>query len=173
MSFENLLGELDELQELSKALPATDEKDEKESADTEESGDGEELEMNKSLPAEADSEFVDGTELLKALGDRVDGLESNTASVMSQLIGVVKSQGELIKSLQDKVEKIGSTGAGKKSVTVFQAQKPKMSGEELMTKALSLCETNALTPSEVAIVELSLSGGNPLPEKLLARIQGA
>lgn len=120
-------------------------------------------------------EAIDGTELVKSLMGQVEaletkfvGAEATLAKSLTDTLGVVKAQGELIKSLSAKVAKLSEQGRGRKSaVTVHEppamaksmpaveAPKP----EELMAKALSAQKSGALSSIDVSRVENALNLG--------------
>lgn len=145
MSFEQLLGDLEELRK-AQAAPEDAEGDEKiqaaaedaEAGDSDgglEEGDGqgededEDEPMGKSFPVTlADGQVidaVDGTELVKSLMADVaamrGGVEQDRASLgkaMSVMAEIIEEQGSLIKSLQERVEALANGGRGRKSTVV-------------------------------------------------------
>ena len=158
-------------------------------------GDGDEPEvMGKSLPAVraivdgVEVEAVDGTELVKSLMTQVDvlgkqatGAEQRMAKALEQTLGVVKSQGTLIKSLTEQVAALRSAGRGRKAVVSVQdppAMTKSIAGDsatarkpgELMAKALSAQASGRLTSVDVARVEGYVQAGQPLPASLLAAL---
>ena len=84
--------------------------------------------MGKSMTVEIDGKQVeafDGTELVKSLMGQVEQLggkltasEDKLAKALTETLGVVKSQGAVIKSLQDTVAKLATAGRGRKSAVV-------------------------------------------------------
>ncbi|HKT53428.1 MAG TPA: hypothetical protein VJP88_03190 [Caulobacteraceae bacterium] len=69
----------------------------------------------------------DATELLKSLMDRTETLEANSAKGLAAVLGVVKQQGELIKSLYGEVRAMGAQGRGRKAVLAIS----ETAGEDL------------------------------------------
>lgn len=151
MSFEKLLGELEELQALQKSEAADndlggDEDDKKiaeaaessnaddnekepdgdENGEVEGDDDGDEP-MGKSFAFTLDSgevvEAIDGTELVKSLMGRIDSQEENMHKAMNIALDLIKSQGTQITLLKSELAKIGNAGRGRKTV-VSVAEKP-------------------------------------------------
>jgi hypothetical protein len=137
--FDALMTELDTM---AKAFPpAKAKKDEDDEDEDDKGGKGKEGEMKKSFTIQlADgttAEVQDGSELLKALSDRMDLTDTNVQSTLESAVMVIKGQGAmlksfseqlagqqttiteqatLIKSLQTDVGKLSSAGAGRKTV---------------------------------------------------------
>lgn len=211
MSFEKLL---DELETMSKALPAEDgdekiaaaaggddDEDEKKKAektldldkDADNCGD-DEGKMTKSFVLKLEDgtevEAQDGTEMVKALTARVEAAEAGLAAegplhkALETAVGMLKSQGEMIKSLQAKVTELAGAGRGRKTVvtvaekhapgasTMAKSETPSMSGKEFMAKALEAQKAGRLTALDVAIAEGHLNRGSAVPEAIVARVVG-
>lgn len=139
-NFEALLAEIqgasDETADLAKSLAegdaariegAADEADEdaKAKADAE-GGDGDDGEgddeavMGKALTmTDADGnpvEAIDATELLKSLQAEVEHIGANSNKGLSAILGLVKSQGDLIKSMSTQMAALGAQGRGRRAV---------------------------------------------------------
>jgi len=150
MSFEKLLGELEELQSMHKSEPANEDKgggdeDDKKIAEAAELNDQENHDepaddknenedkdkddepMGKSFNFKLDSgeeiEAVDGTEFIKSLMSKIDGQEVSVKKFMGTALDLIKSQGEQISALKTEITKLGSEGRGRKTV-VSIAEKP-------------------------------------------------
>ena len=209
-NFEALLAELNtEVESMAKALPAAtndmppgDEDevndDAVDTAATDKkvmaaAGDGDADDapmMGKSMTVEIDGkqvEAVDGTELVKSLMGQVEQLggkltasEDKLAKALTETLGVVKSQGAVIKSLQDTVAKLATAGRGRKSAVVVhepgtdltksQPAGSQMSVQEIMAKALSAQTAGRLTGIDVARVEGYLNQGAAVPADILSRL---
>lgn len=146
--------------------------------------------MGKSMTVEIDGkqvEAVDGTELVKSLMGQVEQLggkltasEDKLAKALTDTLGVVKSQGAVIKSLQDTVAKLATAGRGRKSAVVVhepgvdltksQTAGSQLSGNEIMAKALSAQTAGRLTGIDVARVEGHLNQGMAVPADILSRL---
>jgi len=148
MSFEKLLGELEEFQSMQKSEPANEDKggdeDDKKIADaaeendenhdddaaTDNQGDDENIDdesMGKSYSFQLDSgetiDAVDGTELVKSLMTKIDSQEVSMTKAITATLDLIKSQGEQISALKTEVTRLGSEGRGRKTV-VSVAEKP-------------------------------------------------
>ena len=147
MSFEKLLGELEEFQSMQKSEPANDNEkvgddDDKKIAEAAEENDENHAEaddengseeatddesMGKSYSFQLDSgetiDAVDGTELVKSLMTKIDGQEASMTKAMAVTLDLIKSQGEQISALKTEVTRLGSEGRGRKTV-VSVAEKP-------------------------------------------------
>ena len=147
MSFEKLLGELEELQSMHKSEPANEDKngdeDDKKIAEAAESNDEENYDepadeksedknedddsMGKSFSFQLDSgetvDAIDGTELIKSLMSKIDDQEVSVKKIIGTTLDLIKSQGEQISALKTEITKLGSEGRGRKTV-VSIAEKP-------------------------------------------------
>jgi hypothetical protein len=102
----------------------------------------------------------------------------NTAHAQNETI---KSQGEIIKSLQGEITRIGGSGAGRRSV-VSLIEKPtqaapaptdatgKMSAEAFMAKCDSAIAAGRLSAAVGARVEAYLNRGAQLPNDLIREV---
>lgn len=163
--FTQLLDELGQMaaesDTLVKALPQDDDKpdDAAIAAAAEESADknddenpedkedaGEDQPMAKSLMVDGEEvQVVDADLLIKSLHDlsaRVETNEGVLAKGLETALNTLKSQGDLIKSLQGQLSKLGSQGAGRKAVLTI-TEKPEV-GAQVMAKA-----EDQLTPGDV------------------------
>jgi hypothetical protein len=208
MSYEALLEELETLQKSMDQGDSDDEKiaaaaaagddDEDDDPDGGEGmggegdGDGDEGPMAKSFSFQLDTgevvEAVDGTELVKSLQNEVALLKSERETAASQsekvfqaVLGQLKSQGELIKSLSAQVEKLSSEGRGRKSVAAPSAAMAKSFGdpyelptEMLLAKAEAALSAQKINGREANTISVACRHGlslrdNVSPE-LLARV---
>jgi hypothetical protein len=167
--FEQLLGELQADNEaMTKALPADDGKDDAkiqaaagegggndnvnpdDDEDDEDKDPGELMGKSMTLTdAEGNSiDAVDGTELVKsliadigALKGQVGSHEDTMAKALESTLGVVKTQGTLIKSLMARVEELAGQGRGRKTVLALT--------EKVAAGELKKSQTDeGLTPKE-------------------------
>lgn len=132
---------------------------------------------------------IDGTELVKSLIDRFDAQESTLAKAMGGVVELLKSnaetiraQGDLIKSLQGEVKRIGGEGRGRKAVvsvaekpvsdTLAKSEPDGMKPGEFMAKALSAQKANRISGLDVSIAETSLNRGMPIPPHIVSRVLG-
>jgi len=90
-------------------------------------------------------EVLDAEEVLKALNTRLEGQEDFLVKSFGPVLGVIKSQGEMIKSLHAQVVALGGQGRGRRSV--FAAiEKPAAGGD--LTKSLKDDDTQSMTPGD-------------------------
>jgi hypothetical protein len=201
--FEELLAQLqsqaDEQETMAKSLPAEDGEDDEaiqaaageegaeegaDDSDEDELEDGENEEpLGKSLTAMVDGEEVeaiDATELIKSLMGRLDGQESVLAKALETTLGTIQTQGEMIKSLSARVEKLAGQGRGRKAVlsvvdkpgpgeTPLTKSEAAVQPGEIMAKALSAQKAGNISAQDVARCEISFQSGVPFPADVLAR----
>lgn len=208
MSYEALLEELETLQKsmdqgdsddekiaAAAAAGDDDEDDEHDEPDGDEGmggegdGDGDEGPMAKSFSFQLDTgevvEAVDGTELVKSLQNEVALLKSERETAASQtekvfqaVLGQLKSQGELIKSLSAQVEKMSSEGRGRKSIAAPSAAMAKSMGadaggltpDRLLAKANAAFDAGRISGKELTVIDVSLRHGAALDDGLMARV---
>jgi hypothetical protein len=208
MSYEALLEELETLQKsmdqgdsddekiaAAAAAGDDDEDDEHDEADGDEGmggegdGDGDEGSMAKSFSFQLDTgevvEAVDGTELVKSLQNEVALLKSERETAASQsekvfqaVLGQLKSQGQLIKSLSAQVEKLSSEGRGRKSIAAPNAAMAKSMGadaggltpDRLLAKANAAFDAGRISGKELTVIDVSLRHGAALDDGLMARV---
>ena len=135
-------------------------------------------------------EAVDGTELVKSLMARQEADSTAVQQVLGATIDLVKSQsatirsqGQLLKSLQDKVDVMSGQGRGRKTVlSVVERPEPAtlrksqgdepqgMQREEFMAKALDMQRSGKLTGLDVARVEAALNENTALPSDVVSRV---
>ncbi len=141
-------------------------------------------------------EAVEGTELMKSLmlkvNDNRDSMEkalglavTNLKSFSEKLTRqttVVKSQGDLIKSLQENIERIGDQGKGRKTViSVHEKRSPEelrksdeteqgLGRQEFMAKALSAQREGKVTGLELSQAESYLNRGMSIPESIVNKV---
>ena len=208
MSYEALLEELETLQKsmdqgdsddekiaAAAAAGDDDEDDEHDEADGDEGmggegdGDGDEGSMAKSFSFQLDTgevvEAVDGTELVKSLQNEVALLKSERETAASQsekvfqaVLGQLKNQGRLIKSLSAQVEKLSSEGRGRKSIAAPNAAMAKSMGadasgltpDRLLAKANAAFDAGRISGKELTVIDVSLRHGAALDDGLMARV---
>lgn len=208
MSYEALLEELETLQKSMDQGDSDDEKiaaaaaagdededdehdepDGDEGMDGEGDNDGDEGPMAKSFSFQLDTgevvEAVDGTELVKSLQNEVALLKSEretaatqTDKVFQAVLGQLKSQGQLIKSLSAQVEKLSSEGRGRKSIAAPSAAMAKSMGadpggltpDRLLAKANAAFDAGRISGKELTVIDVSLRHGAALDDGLMARV---
>jgi hypothetical protein len=152
-------------------------------------GDGDEGPMAKSFSFQLDTgevvEAIDGTELVKSLQGEVALLKSEretaatqTDKVFQAVLGQLKSQGQLIKSLSAQVEKLSSEGRGRKSIAAPNAAMAKSMGtdsggltpDRLLAKANAAFDAGRISGKELTVIDVSLRHGAALDDGLMARV---
>jgi hypothetical protein len=135
--------------------------------------------------SEVDAE--DGTELVKALIERLDGTETVMAKALGAAVDLIKKQGEalastntLVKSLQDKVAALSNQPAGRKTVltvhekpagaTMAKSQPEGDTPEEFMNKALDAQKAGRLTGLQVSMAEAALNRGAEVNPQIIAAV---
>lgn len=138
--------------------------------------------MTKSL-ADSGYEIVDAEELIKSistLDERLGGHEKVLAKALETVLGAVQNQVSIIKSLNEKVEKLSGSGAPRKSVLAISerrsvadpksAEKQELSTGDLMAKSLSALKTGKISAYDAARLENYVQSGIAPPADLLAQI---
>lgn len=196
--------------ELAKALPADDGKDEEKiqaaagegGSDDGEAGDGDADDKGGAADGDADDkngkpmaksfkftledgtevEAQDGSELVKSLQERIEQNEGVMAKAMEGAIGLIKGQGEMIKSLSEQVKKLSGEGRGRKTVvsvmekpapvasTLAKSEPTGMSHEQFFAKALNAQKEGRLSGTEIAVAEACLNRGEAIPQSIVARV---
>lgn len=209
--FDKLMEELSTLQAdqatMAKALPADDGKDEEKiqaaaaegGSDHDEpdgdegvgegDGNGDEKPMTKSfkftLEDGTEVEAEDGTALVKSLAARIDKSEQDLVKALGTAVDLIKGQGELIKSMQDQIKKLGGEGRGRKTV-VSVVEKPSATAstetmaksmqnggvtpDQFFAKALSAQKEGKISGTEIALAETMLNRGQAIPESIVQRV---
>lgn len=208
MSYEALLEELETLQKsmdqgdsddekiaAAAAAGDEDEDDEHDEPDGDEGmggegdNDGDEGPMAKSFSFQLDTgevvEAIDGTELVKSLQGEVALLKSEREAAITQtdkvfqaVLGQLKSQGQLIKSLSAQVEKLSTEGRGRKSIAAPNAAMAKSMGadaggltpDRLLAKANAAFDAGRISGKELTVIDVSLRHGAALDDGLMARV---
>jgi hypothetical protein len=203
-------GLLEEIETMAKAMPAgdasTDEGDKKIAAaaadsgveapaetsgegdaemDDENDGEGAPMAKSFSLTLEDGSKVdaVDGTELVKSMMTRMEANESVLLKALTGAMGLIKTQGDMLKALGGKVDSLAKSGVGRKAVVNIAeksstsiAAKPAEEGmkpEEFMTKALIAQGKGLVTGQEVCIADNRLQNGVRPDEDFIRKVLSA
>lgn len=193
-SFDALLGELNE--DLLKALPGADTVAAAEGGDeAAAAGEGEDELDEDGKPVMAKSfkltleggeevDAIDGSELIKALTDRIEANETSTLGALKTAVQVIVAQGELVKSLQAEVGKLAASGKGRKAVIAI-TERPvteelkksdtsdSMSGDEFMAKAILAQTAGAINGTQVAIAESFINSNKAPPADIVQAVLAA
>lgn len=135
-------------------------------------------------------EAIDGTEMLKSLEFSLAMHKDESASAMTGILALVKSQSEalastqaMVKSLQERIVQMGGASSGRKTVLnvheqINQLQKSmgvpgaqavdqnQMTGQQFFAKANELFNAGKLSGKELATVDTALRSGMPLAKAL-------
>jgi len=208
--FEKLMSELGQLgteqAELTKALPADDGKDEEkiQAAAGEGGSDGDADNKGGKADGDADDkgdkpmaksfevtlengekvDAVDGTEMVKALTDRltvVEGANGELGKALESAVGVIKGFTPLIKSLQEQVAKLSGEGRGRKTIltiaekpapgaTLAKSEPAGVTPEIFFAKALAAQKEGRLSGVDIAMAESCLNRGEAIPPSIVARV---
>jgi hypothetical protein len=130
---------------------------------------------------------VDATDFLKSLVGRLDGVDDVLAKGMGAMIGTLKKQGDLIKSLSDRVESMSSQGRGRKS-TLVVSEKPDVGStmakssaaaegtitpQDLMAKANMAYEQDLISGVQLNTISVCLRERHPVPAEILSNVARA
>lgn len=198
--YEELIAELagaaKEADDLVKALPAAEDdknireaagEGEKEgegvNADDEVEGEGAPMSKSFEVTLADGTKLVaqDGTEMVKALGERIDATEGEMAKALGATVALVKQQGVLIKSLTEQVKKLGGEGRGRKAVLTLSERKPTeetlakgnqdgLTADQFMVKAHAAFEARKLSGQELNTIDVSLRNGFPVDPSLISKV---
>ncbi|MFZ4538505.1 hypothetical protein [Propionivibrio sp.] len=132
-------------------------------------------------------EAIDGTEMIKSLNDRIDlmaqGAEdekSDLAKSMEVLVGIIKSQGTLIKSLQESYVALANSGSGRKSINAptgamiksLQSNEPLNAGS-FMAKANLAFDAGRISGKDLTICDVALRQGCEIDAAIVNRVMAS
>lgn len=130
----------------------------------------------------AETEAIDGTEMVKSLYAEVHALTQSAESEKGELsksiqilTDVIKSQGVLIKSLQDNYASLANQGAGRKSVTaptaaMAKSLQPALNTETFMMKANAAYNAGRITGKDLTVCDVSLRHNEAIDASLINKI---
>lgn len=207
--FAQLLAQLNAEQEaqdtLAKALPQQDSQDDKkiqdaagegegegeeeESAEGEGEGEGQgEESMTKSLTLADGEEVVDATELLKSLQNDVaehgDVLAKALPQVLLLMQGqskMIQQQGDLIKSMQTRIDELAGQGRGRRAVVsvmekavagepMAKSQADGITPQEFMLKANNAFDKGIISGVQLTTLDVCMREGKPIDPALINKI---
>lgn len=137
----------------------------------------------KSVMANIDGEEVeaiDATDLLKSLDARVSEHDEVLAKALASTLDTVKAQGEIIKSMQTRLDKLAGAGKGRKTVLAISekpaAGEPTMAKSQLeltpqqfMAKAMDAMKAGKLSGQEVTTADVCIRQGFAVPDSIVAK----
>lgn len=136
-----------------------------------------------SAAAAAGVTMIDGEEFAKSidsLGGRMTAAEDVLAKAMDSALGMIRGQGEMIKSLNDRITALSGEGRGRKAVVTVNDRQP--AGEplvksnpgytvgEVMAKANAAHDAKKITGLELTALDVALRNGTPPSESVLIKI---
>jgi hypothetical protein len=158
-------------------------------------GEGEGEQFGKSFKFKLDNgeevDAFDGTDLVKSLIDqvgalsgRLDGTEGDILKALGTSLDLIKSQGLQIAALGAKVEELGNSGRGRKTVVAVTErlstedlaksqtidEPAGVTPQEFMAKALTAQAEGKITGGDVARAEGYLQKGLPVPDLIRNRV---
>lgn len=193
-----------------KALPADDGTDENIQAAAEDGGAGDDLpeldedgnpiakpeggdellgkSMTVIMPDGTEQEAVDGTELVKSLMEQVEGLGQKQSESESQMLkavqgfaDLIKTQNEMMKSMQAEISNLRQSGSGRKSAlnvhekvpagTLAKSeQNPQMTTGEFMAKCHAAFDSHKITGLELTAIDVALRSNSPVDPSLIQKV---
>lgn len=161
--------------------------DSEEDEDEDEGEDMEKCSMTKSFANEDGEELIDATEIVTGLQKSFAEHEDILAKAMPKVVELLsaqsaqlKEQGDLIKSLQDSISAMGARSGGRKSTVTVMAksqvsnepteEKPAITKETLMAKAMTLFGEHKLSSLQVNKLDVALRSGYAPDADVLAML---
>lgn len=122
-------------------------------------------------------EAVDGTEMIKALHAEVDASKADLTKSLTFLVGIIKSQGNLIKALQDNYTELASQGRGRKSLTAptFDMAKSLTDSQPLdsqgfMLKANAAFDAGRITGKDLTVCDVAIRMGQTIDQSIVSKV---
>ncbi len=154
-------------------------------------GDGEGGDLTKSLTLEDGEEVIDATEMIKSLQETQTEHAEILAKAMPQFIellqgqrAMIQQQGDLIKSMQTRLDQFAGQGRGRKAVVTIvdkpnpgetpmnkSLEQPQFTSGQILAKSLELQKAGKLTGLDVSRCENAIQAGVAIPADILAKIQ--
>lgn len=182
---------LEEMEALSKSLDgdADDEegdKDEDEDEGEGEEGDGDEDDLGKAITVTLGTgekvEAYDAAPLIKSFDDRILGQEVAFGEFSKAALGLLRKQGDLIKSVTERLDALAGKPAGRKSTINVHEKRTSaldqaasgdgVSVSDFMAKAMDKMRAGRLSGDDVAQIEVFVGRGQTPPGYLLAKVLG-
>lgn len=131
-------------------------------------------------------EVVDATDMLKAINTRLETTDDTLAKALVSFTGIIKSQGEMIKSLSSEIGKLNAQGRGRKAVLTVvdkpaigdtmaksMTEEKGMSTGEFFAKANTAFEQGKLSGKELNVISVSIRGNHALDADLIKKVVSA
>ena len=122
-------------------------------------------------------EAIDGTELIKALHGEIEANKEDLTKSLSFLVGIIKSQGALIKSLQSDFIALSKQGRGRLSVTgptldlakSLQGSQP-LDGQGFMLKANAAFDAGRISGKDLTVCDVAIRMGSDIDPALVSKV---
>jgi hypothetical protein len=150
--------------------------------------DGKDADLTKSLtvtgPDGKPVDVVDATEIIKSLQDQVGEHGSVLTKALGGLTSTIAKQGQLIKSLQETVAKLGGQGAGRKAM-LMAVEKPaagatlaksggaedgKLTIDEFFAKAQTAYANDKISGAELRTIDVCRRHNAPIDPALIQKV---
>lgn len=122
-------------------------------------------------------EAIDGTELIKALHAEVETNKADLTKSLTFLVSVIKSQGNLIKSLQENYIELAGQGRGRKSVSgpTFDMAKSLQDSQPLnaqgfMLKANAAFDAGRISGKDLTVCDVATRMGSEIDPALVSKV---
>lgn len=140
------------------------------------------------MPDGTEQEAIDGTELVKSLKAQVEGLGQKQTESESQMLkavqgfaDLIKTQNEMMKSMQAELSALRQSGSGRKSAlnvhekvpagTLAKSeQTPQLTTGEFMAKCHAAFDSNKITGLELTAIDVALRNNSPVDPSLIQKV---
>lgn len=158
-------------------------------------GDGEEGDLAKSFEVtlEGGKKFqaIDASDLLKSLNARIEDIEKGTGEALGAVTLLIKSLVAQNAQLTEAIQKMGTTGAGRKAVVTLvgkttpaeggtlakgahgQGGEQTMKPQEFLLKSENAFEAGAITGRELSLIETHINRAEAIPAPLIQKVVNA
>lgn len=151
---------------------------------TDETKEGDELTKSLGVIKLANGDEVDaldGTLLVKSLLERMDRTDGQIAGVISHLVGTIKSQGEMLKSMSEQINVLGAQGRGRRTVvaitpkndgttTLTKSEGEGMTAEQFMLKSEAAWKAEKINGRELNNISVALRMNQPVDPALVSKV---
>ncbi len=122
-------------------------------------------------------EAIDGTELIKALHDEITTNKEDLTKSLTFLVSIIKTQGTLIKALQENVVDLGKQGRGRLSVTgpsqdfakSIKASQP-IDAQGFMLKANAAFDAGRINGKDLTVCDVAIRMGSDIDPALVSKV---
>lgn len=149
-------------------------------------GDGEQMAKSFSFTLEdgTEVEAVDGTELVKSLGARLDAGQETMLKALGMTVDLIKSQAGQIEAMGARMDAMAGEGRGRKTLLAVsekvtpaagnlqKSQAVGLSHKEFFAKADIAQKAGRITAVEVCTAEAYLNKGQAVPAHIIQRVLG-